>query len=108
MKLLTLVLGIIIIVCIILPILQTNIFGIQDTFEPSAIPTTTDTETLSMTILDVLRKNQKDQESFEQFIIALKQKGVNNPKIDTKFYNTLVQAYANQLLTRDFIVNRLI
>jgi FtsZ-interacting cell division protein ZipA len=68
---------------------------------------TTDTENVSENVYQILKKNQEDQQGYNQFLKDLEKKGIASQKIDMKFYLTAGQAYRNRLLTRAYIVNRL-
>jgi hypothetical protein len=68
---------------------------------------TTKMELISEKIYEIIKKNQEDQEDYNTFINDLKTEGIDNPKIDMKFYMTIAKAYQSRLLTRAFIMNRL-
>lgn len=107
MGLLTYILGLIVIVCIVVPLLGRILdagCGNSDHFD---ITPTTNTEYMTLTVMETLIKNRDRKEDFEKFLRDLKKKGVVNQKIDLKFYTAASLAYRNGLLTRDYIANRL-
>jgi hypothetical protein len=109
MGLLIYALGIIIVACILIPLLgkllESN--SIDQFGNDSGITPTTDMEYTTLTIMELLEKNQENNDDFEQYLKDLKKKGIVNQKIDIKFYNSLALAYRNGILTRDYIKNKL-
>lgn len=98
-------LGLIVIVCIVIPLLSRLLSCDQDSF--GTINPTTHSEYMSLMIMKLLETNRDDGEDFEQYLAALKRKGVVDPRIDLKFYNEASKAYLQGTLTRDYIINRL-
>ena len=106
-KLLLFALGSLAIICILISYANHQYYTSHfttDVVDPSA---TTNTEMVSEKVYQILKKNQENQEGYDEFVEDLKKEGIQSNKIDMKFYLTAGQAYRNRLLTRAYIVNRL-
>ena len=106
-KLLLLALGSLAVICILISMANHNYYTSHFTVNVPDPEATTKTEIISEKVYLILKKNQEEQEGYDEFLAALQAEGIKSPKIDMKFYLTAGQAYRNRLLTRAYIVNRL-
>lgn len=106
-KLLLCALGSLAIICILISYINNQYYTSHFTTDLVDPKATTKKEMVSEKVYEILKKNQEKEEGYDEFIEDLKKEGIENNKIDMKFYLTAGQAYRNRLLTRAYIVNRL-
>jgi len=108
MGLIIYVLAIVIVACIVIPLIGRLVDCDNTNTDHFVISPTTNMEYITLTIMEILQKNQEKNEDFEKFLSELKRKKIVNTKAsDKQFYIAASLAYRNGTLTRDYIKNRL-